>query len=119
MTQPTPTPNDGKPVWLMVIADMHDRDELGRKRYGTPLQAHNGRDALRDAYEEALDLAVYLRQEIEERDAQATRIAKVEASLRECLGFVQSDYEASHGGDHSGGAIARAHAALAGKAGGT
>jgi hypothetical protein len=33
------------------------------------LQAFNGRDALRDAYEEALDLACYLRQAIAERDA--------------------------------------------------
>lgn len=32
------------------------------------LQAFNGRDVLRDAYEEALDLATYLRQCIEERD---------------------------------------------------
>jgi hypothetical protein len=52
-----------------VIADMHERDQVGRERYGTPLQAHNGRDALVDAYQEALDLVVYLRQAIEERDA--------------------------------------------------
>lgn len=67
--QPTPTPTGGKPIWELVIADMHERDQVGRFRYGTPLQAHNGRDALQDAYEEALDLAVYLRQAIEERDA--------------------------------------------------
>jgi hypothetical protein len=52
----------------MVIADMHARDKLGRKRYGTPLQPWNGRDALVDAYEEALDLCAYLRQAIWERD---------------------------------------------------
>ena len=46
---------------------MHARDALGRKRDGMPLQANNGRDALRDAYEEVLDLAAYLRQVIEER----------------------------------------------------
>lgn len=40
---------------------------LGIERYGTPVQAGNGRKALVDAYQEALDLAVYLRQEIEER----------------------------------------------------
>lgn len=65
--QPRPTPTEGKPIWEMVIADMYERDFIGRVRYGTPLQAHNGRDALQDAYEEALDLAVYLRQAIEER----------------------------------------------------
>ena len=65
--QPDPTPNDGTPIWDLVIADMRARDALGRKRYGVPLQANNGRDALWDAYYEALDLAAYLRQAIEER----------------------------------------------------
>jgi hypothetical protein len=65
--QPAPRQNDGRPVWEMVIEDMHKRDHVGRARYGTPLQAGNGRDALVDAYEEALDLCVYLRQAIEER----------------------------------------------------
>ena len=65
--QSAPCGNDSKPIWELVIADMHARDKLGRQRYGVPLQAGNGRDALQDAYEEALDLAVYLRQAIEER----------------------------------------------------
>lgn len=39
---------------------MRARDILGRARYGTPLQAFNGRDSLLDALEEALDLRVYL-----------------------------------------------------------
>jgi hypothetical protein len=68
MTQPDPTPNDQVPVWSLVIKDMEARDRLGRERYGTPLQPHNGRDALRDAYDEALDLCVYLRQALAERD---------------------------------------------------
>ena len=66
--QPDPKPNAQPPVWPLVMVDMASRDKLGRDRYGTPLQAHNGRDALRDAYEEALDLAVYLRCAIFERD---------------------------------------------------
>lgn len=65
--QPTPKPNKSTPVWELVVADMLERDRVGRQRYGTPLQAHNGRDALVDAYQEALDLVVYLRQAIEER----------------------------------------------------
>lgn len=65
--QVPPTPNDKAAVWDLVIADMKARDQVGRERYGTPLQAFNGRDALVDAYQEALDLVVYLRQEIEER----------------------------------------------------
>lgn len=67
--QPPPKPTDGRPVWELVVEDMTARDHLGRQRYGVPLQAGNGRDALRDAYEEALDLVVYLRQAIEERAA--------------------------------------------------
>lgn len=66
--QPEPKPNNNKPVWDQVINDMANRDKLGRERYGVPLQPFNGRDALQDAYEEALDLVVYLKQAIIERD---------------------------------------------------
>lgn len=68
--QPLPVPNGEPAIWDLVIADMRERDRVGRERYGTPLQAFNGRDALVDAYEEALDKAVYLRQAIEERRRQ-------------------------------------------------
>lgn len=67
--QPWPVANTSAPVWELVISDMRKRDHVGRQRYGTPLQINNGRDALLDAYQEALDLAVYLRQAIEERNA--------------------------------------------------
>ena len=66
--QPAPTPNAFPSVQGMVMADLAIRLEVGIQRYGTALQPHNGRDALRDAYEEALDLACYLRQAIAERD---------------------------------------------------
>ncbi len=65
--QPPPKPSSGD-LWLLVIEDMKHRRRVGIERYGTPLQPGNGRDALVDAYQEALDLAVYLRQAIEERD---------------------------------------------------
>lgn len=58
------------PIVDLVLADLRERDRIGQIRYGTSLRAHNGRDALRDAYEEALDLAIYLRQCIEERHSQ-------------------------------------------------
>jgi hypothetical protein len=69
LTRPQPAPRQaaGPAIWSLVIEDMRERDALGRARYGTALQAHNGRDALVDAYQEALDLVVYLRQAIEER----------------------------------------------------
>lgn len=66
--QPKPLLNDNPRVWDLVVADMIERDLMGAERYGTHLQPHNGRDALKDAYQEALDLAVYLRQAIYERD---------------------------------------------------
>jgi hypothetical protein len=66
--QAPPVPNGATDIQSLVIADIVTRREVGIKRYGTPLQPHNGRDALRDAYEEALDLAMYLRQVIAERD---------------------------------------------------
>jgi hypothetical protein len=43
-----------------IVADMRDRDKLGRERYKTPLQAGNGRDSIVDAYQETLDLRVYI-----------------------------------------------------------
>lgn len=61
-------PNQNRSIQGLVRHDLTTRESLGIQRYGTPLQAGNGRDALRDAYEEALDLACYLRQAIEERD---------------------------------------------------
>jgi hypothetical protein len=80
--QPPPTPNDQPAVWGLVIADMHERDQVGRERYGTPLQPHNGRDALVDAYQEALDLVVYLRQALAERDDWKARAEKWESRYR-------------------------------------
>lgn len=65
--EPAPIPNERPAIWDLVIADMQARDAEGRRKYGTPLQPFNGRDALVDAYQEALDLVVYLRQAIEER----------------------------------------------------
>ena len=64
--QPQPTGN-GEVVYLSVVEDMRQRAELGRERYGTYLRTNNGRDALRDAYEEALDLCMYLKQMMMER----------------------------------------------------
>ena len=69
--EPPPVKNDGPRVWDLVVADMRERDRIGTEKYGTPLQAFNGRRPLVDAYQEALDLVVYLRQAIEERKAQA------------------------------------------------
>lgn len=83
--EPPPVPNDKPALWDLVIGDIqamdlgtlgtwativHDmmaRDAFGRAKYGTPLQAGNGRDAIVDAYQEALDLCVYLKQALVEK----------------------------------------------------
>ena len=70
MTNPPPTPNQHPAIWTIVMGDMDQRNQFGIKKYGTPLQPFNGRDSLRDAYEEALDLCVYLRTAMYERDGK-------------------------------------------------
>lgn len=51
-----------------VIKDMRERMEFGKAKYGEYLTTFNGRDALKDAYQEVLDLAVYLKQKILEQE---------------------------------------------------
>ena len=67
--QPDPTENENSGlVILKVMEDLESQAIKGLQHYGTVLKTHNGRDALQDAYEEALDLAMYLAQAIMERD---------------------------------------------------
>lgn len=60
--QKDPEQNNLPCVQDMVITDIEARKQVGIERYGTVLQPFNGRSALMDAYQEALDLAIYLRQ---------------------------------------------------------
>ncbi len=46
----------------LVEKDIEGRVKKGEAEYGERLRAFNGRDALQDAYEEALDLTLYLKQ---------------------------------------------------------
>lgn len=54
----------------LVQDDLMGRLRIGIETYKRPLKAFNDRDVLKDAYEEALDLACYLRQAIYERDGK-------------------------------------------------
>jgi len=77
--QPVPTPSGRPIVHELVIEDVRQRLAYGTARYGTGLQPFNGRSALRDAYEELLDLAAYLRQRIwEEENPKEAPIAPEE-----------------------------------------
>jgi hypothetical protein len=68
--EPRPIKNTYPAIWDLVIEDMKNRDRAGFEKYGTRLQPFNGRNALIDAYQEALDLTVYLRQKIYEEENQ-------------------------------------------------
>lgn len=67
--QPTPT-GTGIDIVDLVRADLESRAAEGEKKYGQRLKAINGRDAMIDAYQEALDLCMYLRHAIEERKSK-------------------------------------------------
>lgn len=69
--QPAPS-GKGDPILGMVLADLTNRALEGCEKYGEALKANNGRNALWDAYQEALDLAMYLRQAIEEQHRAQT-----------------------------------------------
>jgi len=92
--QPAPKATDRRPAWELVIefvqakwpgadtedetmkafiVDMRERDRIGRERYGVPLTADNGRDHLVDAFQECLDLMVYLRAWLDERGRDPAR----------------------------------------------
>ncbi len=87
--QVDPTSNDHPAVWDLVVTDMQDRDKEGRRKYNTPLQPFNGRNALVDAYQEGLDLVVYLRQKIEEEKWFKDR-------LTEAYGMCVAHLDAGH-----------------------
>jgi hypothetical protein len=65
--QPPPIPNQRRAIVDLVIEDLIERKRVGIERYGTPLQAHNGRDSLVDLYQELQDAVLYVRQKIEEQ----------------------------------------------------
>lgn len=53
-------------ILSQVYNDLKERDRKGIETYGRSLTTFNGRNSLQDAYEEVLDLAVYLKQKLEE-----------------------------------------------------
>lgn len=81
-TQAMPKPNDSLPIIALVMKDLAVRGEFGKQKYGTYLQANNGRDPLLDLYYELLDATCYARQMIEERDARQNK-EPVEESNKE------------------------------------
>jgi len=70
--EPAPTAGSGPDLWPQVIQRHHgepaftraavERHRFGVEKYGRGLKAYNGRNAIVDALQEALDLVVYLEQ---------------------------------------------------------
>lgn len=78
---PAPTPTNGPSAHDLVIADITQRKQFGLDKYGTTLQPGNGRDSLKDAYEEVLDHACYLRNALAEREQANHADADLEAKM--------------------------------------
>jgi len=60
----TPAGVDAIPVWAYVVEDMLQRNEVGAAKYNRYLLADCPDNMLQHAYEEALDLAVYLKTQL-------------------------------------------------------
>ena len=56
-----------KQVWPLVVKDMLERNEEGAVKYNRYLQTDCPDNMLQHAYEEALDLCVYLKTQIEKQ----------------------------------------------------
>ncbi len=70
------TPIDFKNTKELVLEDMRGRSAYGLEFYKHPLRPHDGRDVMMDPYQEALDLAVYLRKAIAEGNGWAVSMYK-------------------------------------------
>jgi hypothetical protein len=74
--QPDPIPNDKPSIHDLVIQAVEQRKQFGLEKYGTLLQAGNGRKSLKDALEEILDLACYLMCVIVEEEEASSDVEK-------------------------------------------
>lgn len=93
--QPDPVPNDEIHINDLVVIDLRERKLIGIEKYHTALQPFNGRDALQDAYEEVLDLAQYIKQEIVERESQtAYLVTGIDWDVQTNYGIFSSEEKA-------------------------
>lgn len=102
--QAAPTVVAGQPfIQDLVIQDIEARKQHGITKYGTALQAGNGRSMLKDAYDEVLDLAIYLRGMIEEErlptwkmvravDGKEELIAEFNGSYKDAVNRINAEY---------------------------
>lgn len=119
---PVPMPADARCCWTTVIekveagassavnlapssvakpfiADMKDRRAMGIAKYGVPVHFKNGRNALVDAYQEVLDLIVYLQAASEQHPDSPIMVAVWDAIS---MGVRLKGAILKHEGNHAG-----------------
>ena len=80
-----------KQVWPLVVKDMLERNEEGAVKYNRYLQTDCPDNMLQHAYEEALDLAVYLKTQIEKQKQEAEKLIEIEKVNNELKRLQQVD----------------------------
>ena len=73
----------GENINEMVIHDLRERSAIGMAKFGTHLQANNGRDPVLDWYQEQQDALLYAGQVVVEWKQMQKRIAELEAENAE------------------------------------
>lgn len=61
-------------VTKLVLFDLLERDRMGAEKYGGSLVTNDGRATKWDGYQEVLDLAQYMRKDIEEEKEIKSRV---------------------------------------------
>lgn len=64
-------------IYQMVLHDVITRSEFGARKYGHALHVSANVDFLVNAYQEVLDLLIYLRAEIEKRKRIEAKTAEI------------------------------------------
>lgn len=80
--QALPIPNDRPSIHDLVAADLAARKAHGLRKYGSLLQAGNGRSFLLDLYEELLDACCYVRGRLEEEREAIAPVRAAEEWMR-------------------------------------
>ena len=91
-----PDPKQGEQVVVdVVLADIRERAETGKRKYGTYLETNNGRNPLWDAYQEAIDLVMYLRQALLEQERHLKPLAPDAGDSAASSGIVNASAEST------------------------
>lgn len=79
---------------MSVMMDIVARVKMGEAKYGTVLQANNGRNALLDAYQERIDELIYMRQALKEIEHHKEKMLYWKARALACEAQQEKDTEA-------------------------